>query len=339
MKLNIIGNCFDLYHGLPSSYYFFACFLIENNYKFYEEIGDRYNLKYMKMEGSPLSHDYTYVVDDMFWQDFENLLGHIDDSFIIEKYDDDLGLEYDDFNEIEMNEYLFANVIKSNFAKWVKKTLDVEENYNEIINCLNSSKNKIEFGINEYFIQFNYTHTLQNIYNIDDERIHYMHGECTDSEGNELIVGHGNDDRISKIKVEISKLNKNFDYSQKMQNDISENECLLKYLEELRKDVKFCQIMSNGFHKNIEDDINHIKLFGLSLSEVDMPYIIDIRRQYPHAHWKFSYYSESEVDRIKEIASNQLNLKENQYKVFKFCNPNANDIQEKLVKLRNIKTW
>lgn len=30
MRLNIIGNGFDLYHGLPSLYYYFGCFPAQN---------------------------------------------------------------------------------------------------------------------------------------------------------------------------------------------------------------------------------------------------------------------------------------------------------------------
>lgn len=30
-NLNVIGNGFDLYHGLPTSYYYFACYILSTN--------------------------------------------------------------------------------------------------------------------------------------------------------------------------------------------------------------------------------------------------------------------------------------------------------------------
>ena len=40
--LNIIGNGFDLYHGLPTSYYYFACYLLANDETFYDELANMY---------------------------------------------------------------------------------------------------------------------------------------------------------------------------------------------------------------------------------------------------------------------------------------------------------
>ena len=40
MRLNIIGNGFDLYHGIPSKYQDFANWLIQNDAQLFESIGD-----------------------------------------------------------------------------------------------------------------------------------------------------------------------------------------------------------------------------------------------------------------------------------------------------------
>ncbi|MBU3130277.1 bacteriophage abortive infection AbiH family protein [Clostridium tagluense] len=62
MNLNVIGNGFDLYHRLPSSYYYFGCYLIEKDPEFYEEVGRRYKFNYTKPIGPLIAHDYEYVV-------------------------------------------------------------------------------------------------------------------------------------------------------------------------------------------------------------------------------------------------------------------------------------
>ena len=39
-NLNIVGNGFDLYHGLPTSYYYFACYILSTNEKLYDELAE-----------------------------------------------------------------------------------------------------------------------------------------------------------------------------------------------------------------------------------------------------------------------------------------------------------
>ncbi|MDH8676952.1 AbiH family protein [Fusibacter bizertensis] len=66
MNLNIIGNGFDLYHGLPSSYKNFAKYLIKTEDEFYEDFCKIYRIKYMEMVGPSIAHDYILTAEDMF---------------------------------------------------------------------------------------------------------------------------------------------------------------------------------------------------------------------------------------------------------------------------------
>lgn len=63
MRLNIIGNGFDLYHGLPCSYYYFGCFLAKNYYHFYEEMSKMYNFSCCRRVGY---EEVETVVDNIF---------------------------------------------------------------------------------------------------------------------------------------------------------------------------------------------------------------------------------------------------------------------------------
>ena len=71
MSLNIIGNGFDLYHGLPSSYYYFGCYLIKEQTDLYETIGNMYGLIFRKVHRTYLDFEYDLVVEDIFWREFE----------------------------------------------------------------------------------------------------------------------------------------------------------------------------------------------------------------------------------------------------------------------------
>lgn len=335
MNLNIIGNGFDLYHGLPSSYYYFGCYLIKNDPEFYEAIGKMYELHYMKMVGPAIAHDYEHIVEDIFWSDFESHLSRVDEYFVLESSIDDLGLEYSDPVEIELEQDKSADLIKLNFAKWVRETLDVDSNYS-LINKNFAKKNWIEFSEEDYFIQFNYTHSLQELYGIDDDRIHYVNGECHGDDGGKLIVGHGNDDRIQEIKNKIEKLDGEYDFTQRSYNRRNEYQCLHVYLKKLGKNVNECIMICDYFYESLDDDIENVKIFGLSMGDVDLPYIYQIRERWPAAKWSFSFYDEDSIIHIEHVAKDYLKLEDNEFTLFEFKNTQSNEIRKEIVKQRMI---
>lgn len=336
MQLNIIGNGFDLYHGLPSSYYFFGCYLIKNNPEFYAKIGNMYNFTFAEFVGSAIDYEYNLVVEDIFWREFEKNLGEVNEYFIVDTHDNDLNLENDDPIEIEMNEDRVAEELKQAFVHWVKDTLDQDENYKLILKSMKKATNALKFKYDDYFLVFNYTHTLQKIYNISDEKIHYVHGECLGDDDDELIIGHGNDIRIQEIEGIIYDLENNYDYTQSSMNKIEEYRCLSKFLSKLRKDVGICKVSCDSFYKQMSNDITIIKVFGMSLGDVDIPYLKQIRKRWPNAHWKFSYYSDEDRARVFEIAENEISMKKNEYSLFEFSNTIARETQEEIVELQNI---
>lgn len=339
LNLNIIGNGFDLYHGLPSSYYYFGCYLIRKNAEFYEEVGKMYNFRYMQPIGPPIAHDYEYVVENIFWKDFERHLGEVDEFFIIDTHEDDLGLEYNDPVDIEMNEDKVAERLKRYFVQWVINTLDKDENYDIIARMIKKIDNGILFNSDDYFIEFNYTHTLQQLYKISDDKIHYVHGECFGEEDDELIIGHGNNQRIDEIKKYIDELEEKYDFTQTMSNSINEYNCLLRYIERLKKDVNKHMTICNTFYKRIGDKLDCINVYGLSLGEVDIPYLKQIRAKWPNSKWRFSYYSSEDETRITNVATKLLNLNEEEYETFHFFNSLSNNIRDEIIKAQNIVSY
>lgn len=335
MVLNIIGNGFDLYHGLPSGYYHFACYLIEKDPEFYDEIVNMFNLGGYKKMKSPIEDDFIYVVAEDLWKKFEEYLGNINEDSIVGTNLEDLGLENDDPVELEMNEDIMAENLKKAFTNWVRDTLDKKENYDLIQEEMKEAKEKVNFSDDEYFLVFNYTHTLQNIYKISEDRVHYVHGECLGNDNDELIIGHGNDVGIEEIKNKIDILEDEYDYSQSSSNEIGEYNCLLNILREFRKDVNGCKSYCRDYYNRINGDIDLIKVFGLSLGEVDMPYLQQIKEKWPEAKWKFAYYNQADIININE-ATKILNINEKQYDLFKFTNERQLEILNKIISLQGI---
>lgn len=339
MNINIIGNGFDMYHGLPSSYYYFGCYLINNDYEFYEQIGYMYDFNFRKVYATYPDLEFDYTVDDIFWRDFEKQLGEVNEGFVVGTTIEDLGLENDDPVDIDVNDDIIAERLKKYFIRWVKETLDVPENYRIIKRLMKKCLNKVKFGSDDYFLVFNYTHTLQKVYRIPNYRIHYVHGECTGNDNDELIFGHGNVKRISEIKKKLYSYKDEDDYVQTLRNEKNENECLLRYIERLKKNVPYCIDLCEWFYKDIGSQPEDIYVYGMSLGEVDIPYILQLKERWPHSYWHFSYYSESDIDRIKEIAAKRLKLGKDQYSMFEFVNPQAESIKRILIEQQNIKEF
>jgi hypothetical protein len=335
VDLNIIGNGFDLYHGLPSSYYYFGCYLIKTDPEFYEEVGKMYEMNHLRMLGPSIVHDYDYVVENIFWSDFESHLSKVDEFFVVETSLDDLDLEYPDPVEIELEQDMSADKLKEKLAKWIRDTIDIESNYSLIgERLLNSSG--IHFNDDDCFLQFNYTHSLQKLYDIDDNKIHYVHGECYGDDGDELVVGHGNDSRIHEIEEVIESFNTNYDYTQRSYNRINEYRCLLSYIRKLRKNVEGCKVNCSYFYDGIDEEVENVNVYGLSLGEVDIPYLIQVRDKWPKAKWRFSFYSDSSKERISEVAKNSLNLNNYDYNMFRFSHPQSIEVCSEIVRLRDI---
>lgn len=330
MRLNLIGNGFDLYHGLPSSYYYFGCFLIDSDFEFYREMANMFGFIYGRSEGFP-SDEIIPTVDNMWWRDFENMLGQIEPTWIEETLMDDLGLEYpDDPVDLNIPEVEMAQKIVCKFIEWISNTVNTEKNYKIIKNMIGADK--CEIRRDDYFINFNYTPTLERIYKVTKDRILYIHGKCGEDE---LIVGHGNNRAIVEVKNKISEIESERYYLQCQadRNRLNEYKAELETLQRLKKDVAcLIDVMSSDLSRShvIPDEI---LIWGLSCGEVDLPYIKELKDRFPHARWSFSYYDLNEKNKREELSKDLGIINP---KFFSLNNSNADDIRRVLVETNKI---
>ncbi len=157
MNLVILGNGFDLAHGMKTKY---------SNFKEY-------------LAGKPSYVDLLETLNDLYcqqdlWGDFEYALGFPNAKFIatVEELFGIKGM-FDGF----------AKELHDAFFKWVESVNDKQ------------AKQKPQFGLSEcdeYFV-FNYTHTLELSYShIDTQRIRAIHGRVIDElfGFKSIIYGH-----------------------------------------------------------------------------------------------------------------------------------------------------
>ena len=333
MILNIIGNGFDLYHGLPSRYQDFAIWLIENDIELFENIGKYYDVDSYIIEREGADYEVVgYRVDDMFWSQFENKLGELNPLSFEDQLIDDLGLENEDpvsiIDEVDAND--IAEDIKLRFSEWVRNTLDNNNNYIKIKRLI--GRNKLLLLKTSLYVNFNYTHLLQRLYGIPGENIFYPHGECSDY-NDQLVVGHGNSEIMATLKSEISSLEERYDYTQSSKNRIDEKTCELSFLKALRKESEFISRRILDFVNNKCNTIEQIVSFGFSFGDADIPYIKTLIENYPKASWRISYYklNYNEQDRIKRIINECAGNKDTVISFFRFNNPNSNRIRDAIM--------
>lgn len=273
-KLFIIGNGFDLYHDLPTSYNDFHKFVIENH----QDLENTFE-EYFKLTS----------YENYLWKDFENDLStfnwkaffdeinnfHVSDdnfrpSFIY-------GLEDDLTQESE----LLIDKIRQAFEDWLTDL------------SLESTTRKLCLDEESIFLNFNYTLTLEEVYQIPCRNVLHIHGDVEKSQGS-FIFGHNKN----------LKAQPEFDSDgERTRTPFTDSEANAKQsFYGLQKPVKEILHENNNFFKSLKD-FNQIIVLGHSLNSTDIPYFKRINKYVAEdSKWKVSFYSDGEkVTHLKSL--------------------------------------
>lgn len=221
-----------------------------------------------------------------YWKDFEETLGILDIRSLFDELKEKInvyGSRYNVDRAIPIITDLFNEWINSLKIKELQKT---EYDIN-IIKRINE---------NDYFINFNYTETLEKLFG-ENKNIYHIHGYRKN--GSKLIVGHGNKkySTLSKGDLSFDDVYKDIEYF------------LYKDTKKiLAKDetVKYFNRLKCSFDNDKE---NEILSFGLSFGDVDMAYIRVIKNLLQNCNlvWKLCAY-DKKTDNDTEI--NKTNKRE-----------------------------
>lgn len=268
-ELYIIGNGFDIHHGIQSNYAMFKDYLRENDRTVYNLIDE-------------------YLPVEEKWSDLEECLAHIDIDNIID-YASQFLMSYgaEDWSDAYHHDYQYeiyeiikglSSTLLEDFTEWIKQ-LEIPSRCKILDKVINLPKNGI-------YLTFNYTNTLQRIYDIPKESILFIHGEAESNDN--LILGH------AWNPILIPKIGDMLDPESIDTRVMEGNTILNKYFGDTFKDSKKIISEKIDFFKNLED-VSVIYVMGHSMSDVDMEYfnaIIDAV-DVSNTRWKVSYYGES----------------------------------------------
>ena len=268
-NLWIIGNGFDIAHGLNTKY---------NNFK---EFLNEYNpdLKNVLEDGCNDS--------DLLWSRFEEALGYLDYDYLLDVYRDEVDIGLDSPGLCAHN--MIQTIVD------IRRTLEsLPDVLNEWISTIDVTDidqlpliNTYMIDSDNYFINFNYTNTLECVYNIDYTHIYYIqyHEDL-------LVLGHAgpvypsNYDEVNGDVIYSPSEQAAIDFSMDELIELDdEKECIR---EMLRKDSHESLHNLNQFLERYGSQINRIISFGFSYGEADMLYIRSIINYFnntPNFEW------------------------------------------------------
>jgi hypothetical protein len=287
--LFIIGNGFDMFHGIPSGYSDFKEFVKETDNKLFQAL------------------EYYFDADSL-WSDFEGTLAYLDTDKIVDDASQFLvGYGAEDWSDAYHHDYQYevqqaidvvTIQLQEEFTRWI---LGLQIPYTKEISLPESAQ----------FINFNYTRTLEQIYNIPYNHILYIHNKAIDMES-VLILGHSRTPHVEEQTppkvIDNSEDNENdyYDYYEDMDDvRVTEGDKILdQYFIDTYKNTDTIINENLTFFSNLID-ITKVFVLGHSMSEVDMKYFHKIKESVSsNAEWIVSYRNESQLDERREILSN-----------------------------------
>lgn len=275
-NLVIIGNGFDLFHGIKSSYWDFKEYL--------KEMGEDEFIKALE----------RYIYSDELWSSFEYALGSMDYEALEENNSCYLlGYGDEDWSDSAHHDYQMMISEELSFSENISAYIK-----NWILSLQTAREKKISTDIinqDNVFVSFNYTDTLEQTYNIPREKILYIHGKA--KELTELIVGHGDESMITSM-VQKDFSTEEEAYIEYMEGyDIREleaEEIIRGYFRSTYKNVNNI-IQNNLSFFNKLHKIRRVYIIGHSLADVDLRYfsfLFDCLTE--HIDWIVTYHKEYE---------------------------------------------
>lgn len=295
-SLFIAGNGFDIAHGIPTKYSDFRAFILErypDAFRFRDEIiymKDYDNIDIDEFAAEILLSTMDKVSGEE-WNNFEDALAHIDfgDKFPRAKHKEN---ETDEEDRKLMKEYmLYMAMLSSDFIcctefwqelfQWWIKEVQMQIKHSNY--AYKRNLRKLFNEPNMLFLTFNYTKTLQKLYDVKD--VTHIHNYV----GQKLVFGHGQDDATYEESSDKVNFGSSF---------------LDDMVMTFRKDTITQQIKYKSFFKKLNYNIDKVYSYGFSYAKVDSVYIKRIINCIsPEATWYFTTFEakDSEALRIKKV--------------------------------------
>lgn len=298
--LYIIGNGFDLHHGLDTWYSSFGLYLQKNQSSVYDNL-----VKYVCMP--ELDEDDPSTLNSTEWNELEKSLANLLFDEIIDEYSEyAANIGADDFSDRDWGTIeVYVSEIRDDLTDQLLAEFKEFIRQVEYPPITDSSALNIKKEAN--FFNFNYTLSLQKYYQVNDSKIFYVHGSVSDEDP--LILGHGfNPDNFKPEELKPpagatpeelerweDEMSDSFDLSIELGKD-----ALLQYFSKSYKKTKRIIEENEPFFESLKK-CKRVLIFGHSLAPVDEEYFTKIKSSvHPKAKWFVSCRNDSEKSTKKQ---------------------------------------
>lgn len=302
MKLYIIGNGFDIYHGLDTRYSYFGLYLKKNYQAVYELLLEYYGF-------TDLDPQNASSISDPLWSDFEANMAVLNIDSVLEANTDFMP-DYASDNFRDRDRYSFQ-IEMEKILNYL--TTDLYKAFKEFILAIDFpilSKDKIiNLDKEAIYITFNYTDTLAKYYKIPNDNVLFIH-EKAENDEQKLILGHGiTPDNFKESPVlpplglseeELEDWNnyqaEQYDYSFELGK-----QTIKEYFSKTFKNTETIIAKYKDFFSNLTN-ISEVYILGHSMAEVDLPYFEELVKSIKSdAKWTATFYSPHEKQHHFEV--------------------------------------
>lgn len=275
----MLGNGFDISHGMGTSYGAFKDYVENVDHVLFECVEQ-------------------YLAAGDKWADLEAALGCIDVDTLIDNAQEFLfSYGADDWSDryhhsyqfvIEQVTDLLSVKLRNRFAEWIS---GIDQRYMELV------RPKFQFEIGSKFLTFNYTTASLRCYGLPAKDVLFIHGCCT-NDIEQIVLGHDWAPELQNVDGK---------HLGDVDPRVSEGQIILQqYFESTFKPTERIILENNAFFKGITN-LTEVVVLGHSLAEVDLPYFKEILKRTPRVHWNISYHTEIDYDRVNWFVS-EMNI-------------------------------
>lgn len=295
-SLYIIGNGFDIAHGIDTKYWNFRVFLEDNYLDFLLEFEKLYNIFPLDNTEYGYSEEaqerWNKNVDNELWSEFEKTVGEPDASSMLNYSEctvDGLDLESgligikDTMDEYWRQEYGYIKKLQEYTKEWIEQVS---------LEGVLPRKKSIKNNQKDYFFNFNYTGILEQVYNVGN--VFHIHGCVANEMASSPIIGHCNKEMIDYHYKLSKEADENFD-----EGGYSIHNAIAEYLEACYKDTKYLIWINDDYFNKLKT-VDNVIVIGWSAGDVDIPYLVKIKESIREdAKWTVYYYDEKAERNLK----------------------------------------
>lgn len=291
--LYIIGNGFDIAHGLNTKYWELREYIAERDHYFLSSFEELYNIHPLD-DSEPWytkehQERWNKSVDHSLWSAFEKSMGVPDTEMMIgfsaaategmPRY----GVK-DHMDLYWQERFEFIKKLQKYVKEWIE-SIDTSAIQPKVSNLLHSD---------DLFLNFNYTDVLEKIYEI--KNVYHIHGGVEWVCDYSPILGHCNKVDIIKHREWAKEAAEEFEEAKE-----SILNAVANYLEIIYKDTDEQILINKDFFEELKE-IEHIVIIGWSAGEVDVPYLREIISKIDsRTKWTVYYFDETAYETLKKV--------------------------------------